>query len=92
MSDVFILKNQHGQYYSKSGEWISEGDTKSLFRCQHADEIINLKVEISVKDPSLRVERLRVETDPKGNLNIADLPKAANQSPFIEEGQVAEAE
>lgn len=55
MSNIYILQSQNNLYLSKSGDWVSDDDTKILFRTQHKDEAINQKVELTVKQPELRV-------------------------------------
>jgi len=55
MQEVFVLCNQHQQYFTKAGEWISAGDSRSLYRSSFRDEVVNEKVEISVKNPELRI-------------------------------------
>lgn len=87
MKHVFLLKNQHNAYLDKSGNWISEGDSKTLFRTEHKDEIINQKVEISVKQPDIRVESISVGIDEKGKLEL-HLPKASpkeSEEPQLEQ-------
>lgn len=63
MQNVFLLQNQDALYLSKSGEWQSSGDTKTLFRTQFKDEAINHKVEFSVKQPEIRIKIIQAELD-----------------------------
>jgi hypothetical protein len=70
MADVLVLRNQHGDYLSKQREWISAGDSKTLFRSTERDEIINEKVELTVKSPDLRVSVLTVKQEDNGRLSL----------------------
>jgi len=70
MTDVLVLQNQHGDYLSKQREWISAGDSKSLFRSIERDEVINEKVELTVKHPDLRVSVITVTQEENGRLTL----------------------
>jgi len=70
MKDVLVLQNQHGDYLSKQREWISAGDSKSLFRSIERDEVINEKVELTVKHPDLRVSVITVTQEENGRLTL----------------------
>lgn len=61
MTDVFVLRNQHCEYLNKSLEWIKFGDSKTIFRSAHSDEAINQKVELTVKNPELRIKVVLAE-------------------------------
>lgn len=72
MSEVFLLKNQHGAYLERSGEWVDPMQSKTLFRTPHRDEAINQKVELAVKNAELRVEIAAAKVSPEGKLLIQD--------------------
>ena len=59
MTTVYLLIDQHNNYLSKEGEWISSEEAKMsvprLFRTTMKDEAINQKVECVVKNPELRI-------------------------------------
>lgn len=79
MTDVFVLRNQHNQFLNKSLEWIATGESKTLYRTPHKDEMINQKVELTVKRPDLRIQAIQAEQANNGRIIIdgADcLPKA----------------
>ena len=81
MLDVFILKNHDTAYLNKNREWITAGDTKTLFRTTEYDEAVNEKVELTVKDPALRISLVRAEQADNGRILIADtvvLPRASH--------------
>ena len=63
MSDMYVVKNQHGLFASKHKEWLDGREPKLLFRCQHKDEAINMVFELSSKDINIRAEAIIVETD-----------------------------
>lgn len=66
MSSVFILRNQHGLFISRQGEWVSGREATGLFRTSHKDQAINEMFEVSAKDHQQRVEILSVSTNDKG--------------------------
>lgn len=70
MSNVFVLRNENGEYLTKAGEWLSGGDCRSLYRSAHYDEAINEKVEITVKKPGHRIKIVEVETNEKNKIII----------------------
>ncbi len=70
MTDVFVLRNQHNEYLNKSLEWISSGDSKTLYRTEHRDEVINQKVELTVKRPDLRIKVVAVELGNNGRILV----------------------
>lgn len=79
MIDVFVLRNQHNEYLNKSREWIASGDSKTLYRTEHRDEVINEKVEIAVKRPDLRIQSINATQATNGKIFIDEqdcLPKA----------------
>lgn len=76
MTEVFLLKNQHGNFLEKSGEWVNPTQSKSLYRTLHRDEAINQKVELAVKNADLRVEITTGQVGPEGKLVLqhCDIP------------------
>ena len=68
MSDIYILQSQNNLYLSKSGDWVSGDDSKILFRTQYKDEAINQKVELTVKQPELRVHIAMAQLSDNGKL------------------------
>ena len=75
MSNIYILQSQSDLYLSKSGDWVSGDDSKVLFRTQHKDEAINQKVELTVKQPELRVNVGIAQLGDKGKLILRQEPK-----------------
>ena len=59
MTPIYLLTDQHQNYLSKEGLWISPDEARSspasLFRTTMKDEAINQKVEYIVKNPELRI-------------------------------------
>lgn len=68
MSEVYIIRNQGHLYLSKQGEWVDGSDRHCLFRTTHKDEALNMKVELSVRDPQLRLTLVTSALDEKGHL------------------------
>lgn len=95
MSDVIVLRNQLHEFLNKSSEWIAEGDSKTLYRTVHKDESINLKVELTVKHPDLRIQCVAAEQASNGRILInsedvivkASASKSTGNEPLDELGQ-----
>ena len=56
MTDVYVIRNQHGHYWGKSKEWVSGAEPRTVLRAKHEDEAINTLFELSAKDIELRGE------------------------------------
>lgn len=54
MSEVYLVQDQHGNYWSKSGEWLDGSDPRSLARYRHRDEAVNTLVELNAHNVNLR--------------------------------------
>jgi hypothetical protein len=85
MSGTFVIRNQLGHYWGKSGEWVS-GSRVALVACwAHRDEVVNTLFELGSKDTALRGEVFEAEAEnaqPK-NLEISEhpLPKVKEAQP-----------
>ncbi len=66
MSDVFVIRNQHGHYWGKSKEWVSGHEPKAVMRAKHHDEALNTLIELSSKDIELRGEVVEVALSERG--------------------------
>ena len=80
MIGVFIIRNQLGHYWGKSGSWV-KGDRVGQVACwTHKDEAVNTLFEIGSGDTELRGEIMLAETNNEQptNLEISEhpLPKA----------------
>ena len=80
MTGVFIIRNQLGHYWGKSGSWV-KGDRVGQVACwTHKDEVVNTLFEIGSGDTELRGEIMLAETNNEQptNLEISEhpLPKA----------------
>ena len=67
MTDIFVIRNQHGHYWAKSKQWVSGDDPKVVVRAKHEDEAINTLVELSTKDIELRGEAVATALDERGH-------------------------
>ena len=76
MSGAFVIRNQLGHYWGKSGSWI-KGERAGQVACwTHRDEAVNTLFELGSQDTDLRGEVMLTETEdqlPK-NLKISELP------------------
>lgn len=76
MTDVYVIRNQHGHYWGKSKAWVCGGEPKTVLRTKHEDDAINTLFELSAKDVELRGEVLPVPLSERGE-------------PVIEASQIA---
>lgn len=75
MTDVYVIRNQHGHYWAKSKEWVSGGEPKTVLRAKHEDDAINTLFELSAKDVELRGE-------------VIPAPLSERGEPVIESSQI----
>ena len=66
MTEVFVIRNQHGHYWGKSKEWVSGSEPKTVMRAKHHDDALNTLFELSSKDIDLRGEVATVELSERG--------------------------
>ena len=63
MSGTFVILNQLGHYWGKSGAWVS-GSRASLVACwEYRDEAVNTLFELGSKDTELRGEVFEAEAE-----------------------------
>lgn len=72
MTTVFLLVNQDNLLLERSSSWGYGNDLRALYKTPHRDEALNLKVELTVKDPLLRVRIEQAELDDRGLPRLAD--------------------
>ncbi|WP_205422635.1 hypothetical protein [Seongchinamella sediminis] len=75
MTDVYVIRNQHGHYWGKRKLWQSGEDARTVLRSKHEDEAINILFELSAKDIELRGE-------------VVAAPLSERGEPLIEPSQV----
>jgi hypothetical protein len=76
VSGVFIIRNQLGHYWGKSGSWVKGGRAGQVACWTHRDEAVNTLFELGSQDTNLRGEVMLSETEdqlPK-NLEISQHP------------------
>ena len=89
MTDVYVIRNQHGHYWGKSKQWVSGDQPKTVLRAKHEDEAVNTLFELSTKDIELRGEIVAAELSERGEpiIEPSQIPL-----PNLEEDTDAEAE
>lgn len=70
MSEVFVVRNQLGQYWGKKKRWVDGTKAKRVATCKHQDEGFNLLVELSAKNVDLRGEVLQVACNDRGIVQV----------------------
>ncbi len=70
MTDVFVIRNQHGHYWGKSKEWVSGHEPKAVMRAKHHDEALNTLFELSSRDIELRGEVVEVALSERGEPTV----------------------
>lgn len=66
MTDVYVIRNQHGHYWGKAKAWVDGRDPRAVMRCKHADEAVNTLFELSSRDVDLRGEVLPAALSQRG--------------------------
>ena len=66
MTEVFVIRNQHGHYWGKSKAWVDGSQPRLVVRTRHRDEAVNTLFELSSKDYELRGDVLGAELSERG--------------------------
>jgi hypothetical protein len=66
MNEVYVVRNQLGQYWGKKKRWVDGTRARKVQTCRHEDEAINLLVELGARDIDLRGEVLAVAVSERG--------------------------
>jgi hypothetical protein len=67
MSEVFVVRNQHGHYWGKAKTWVDGHIPRAVMRTPHRDEAINTLFELSSRDIDLRGEIMAVPLADRGD-------------------------
>ncbi len=86
--DVFIIRNQIGQFWIRAGEWVDGREPQRIMKLKHRDEAVNLLVELSAKDVALRGEILPCTLDERGEPAVEI---SAHPTPTLAEKAAAQA-
>ena len=70
MSGTFVIRNQLGHYWGKSGGWVKGGRAGQVACWTHRDEAVNTLFELGSKETDLRGEILLAETEDKQPKNL----------------------
>ena len=76
MSGAFVIRNQLGHYWGKSGIWVKGARAGQVACWTHRDEAVNTLFELGSQNTDLRGEVMLTETEdqrPK-NLEISQHP------------------
>ena len=84
MKTVFLIRNQHGHYLGRNGEWLDGSHVPALFRTEHRDVAVNELVEVNLRDFDLRGEIIAVEAE------TGDYPVVEVLNPIVATAQEAE--
>ena len=68
--DIFVIRNDLGQYWTRQGEWVDGREPQRLMKIKHHDEAVNQLVELSTKDIALRGEVTAVSLNEKGEPEV----------------------
>jgi hypothetical protein len=67
MTEVFVVRNQHGHYWGKAKTWVDGYTPRAVMRTPHRDEAINTLFELSSRDIDLRGEIIAVQLSDRGD-------------------------
>ena len=66
MSEVFVIRNQLGQFWGKKKRWVDGRKRRKVLTFKHQDQGLNQLVELSAKDIELRGEVVPVAVSDSG--------------------------
>ena len=72
MSKVFLIRNQHGQYATRKGEWISGREIAQVASFAHHDQALNQLFELGLRAIDLRGRVVEVKVQENGKPLIED--------------------
>jgi len=81
MSDVYVIRNQHGHYRGKAKTWVDGAEPRAILQLRHEDEALNTLFELSSRDDTLRGQGLAVALTARGEPDVEPgpaLPPAAD--------------
>lgn len=68
MKEVFVIRNHHGQFLGKQGQWLDESEPSAAWRSPHRDVALNHLIECNARDIEQRLTLLQCP------LNDRDIP------------------
>jgi hypothetical protein len=75
--EVYVIRNQQGQYWSKGKEWVDGRDARQVARYRHHDEAVNTLVELSAKNVDLRGRIEAAALSERGEPTLEPAPASA---------------
>ena len=81
MTEVYLLQNNDGLFLNKQQEWVDGSDANSLYKTAYKDDAINTKVELTVKNPQLRIKTLLCSTSDRGTPFLPESAPKEDQEP-----------
>ena len=86
MTDVFVIRNQHGHFWGKGKAWVPGDEPKTVMRARHQDEALNTLFELSSRDIELRGEVIGVALTARGEPDIepSQIPLPGTDDPESE--------
>ena len=94
MTDVFVIRNQHGHYWGKAKDWVSGEEARAVMRARHEDEAVNTLFELSTRDIELRGEVVSAELSERGDpiIEPSEVPLPFEESAETETATTANPE
>lgn len=75
MKTVFVIRNHHGQFLGKQGQWLDDSEPAAAWRSPHRDVALNHLVETNARDIEQRLLLLQCP------LNQKDIPLLGDAVP-----------
>ena len=86
MSNVYVIRNQHGQYATRKGEWGSGRDVAQVASFAHHDQALNQLFELGLRAIDLRGQVVSVTVQENGKPLIEDFgPEPVTDAPEVSE-------
>ncbi|MDZ7923525.1 MAG: hypothetical protein U5M23_05580 [Marinagarivorans sp.] len=66
MREVYLLLNNDGLLLSKQLEWLDYATHSSWCHSEYKDEALNIRLELTIKSPEMRINIIRCPLNDKG--------------------------
>lgn len=94
MKEVFVIRNQHGQFLGKQAQWIDESEPAAAWRTPHRDVALNHLIETNARDIEQRLLLLQCPLNEKDVPLLGDAIEPRKSAPVTydePEGEAASA-
>ena len=91
MKEVFVIRNQHGQFLGKQNQWLDESEPAAAWRSPHRDIALNHLIECNARDIEQRLLLLQCPVNDKDIPLLGDATEPRKAAPVTYDEPDAEA-